>query len=137
MPQPAIEIESESRSATRQPRPKGARKALNAKQVHRMLEGVFGEDVHAKRVFSLSQATLGVIHGATLGIHAIGAGLAAAQGLNPKHAVKQVDRMLSNAGIDVWTLFDSWVLSTIGPRLEIVAALAWTEFPSHDHATIA
>lgn len=137
MPQPGIEIESESKAATRQPKPKGARKALNAKQVLRMLEGVFGEDVHAKRVFSLAQATLGVIHGATLGIHAIGAGLAGAQGLNPKHAVKQVDRMLSNAGIEVWTLFDSWVLWVIGPRLEIVAALDWTEFDSDDHATIA
>ena len=68
MPQPGIEIESESKAATRQPKLKGARKALNAKQVLRMLEGVFGEDVHAKRVFSLAQATLGVIHGATLGV---------------------------------------------------------------------
>lgn len=135
MPQPTTD-ESTNRSSL-EAKPKRKRKGLNAKQVHGMLEGVFGEDLHAKRVFSLAQATLGVIHSATLGIHAIGAGLAAAQGLNPKHAVKQVDRLLSNAGVDVWGLFDSWVLSVIGPRLEIVAALDWTEFDADDHATIA
>ena len=132
MAQPTTESRKQS-----PPQPKPKRKGLNAKQVEEMLVGVFGEDVHAKRVFSLAQATLGVIHGASLGIHAIGAGLASAQGLNPKHAVKQVDRLLSNAGVDVWTLFDSWVLSAIGPRMEIVAALDWTEFDSDDHSTIA
>lgn len=30
-------------------------KGLKAKQVHNMLVGVFGEDLHAKRVFSLSK----------------------------------------------------------------------------------
>ena len=30
-------------------------------------------------------------------------------GLKGKHAVKQVDRLLSNSGIDVWDIFARWV----------------------------
>jgi hypothetical protein len=34
----------------------------------------------------------------------IGQALAQARGLVTKHAIKQVDRLLSNSGIDVWVL---------------------------------
>ncbi|MCI0442580.1 IS4 family transposase, partial [bacterium] len=42
------------------------------------MSALFGEDVHAKRVYSLANATLGVMTGASLAIHAIGQGLAQA-----------------------------------------------------------
>jgi len=35
-----------------------------------------------------------------LAVHAIGQGLAAANGTDPRHGVKQIDRLLSNAGVD-------------------------------------
>ena len=37
---------------------------------------VFGDDLHANRVLSLSNATLGAIGSGSLAIHALGAGLA-------------------------------------------------------------
>ena len=46
-------------------------------------------------------ATLGVMQAASLAVAMIGQALAQARGLVTKHAIKQVDRMLSNNGIDV------------------------------------
>ena len=88
------------------------------------------------RVYSMANATLGVLSSASLAVHAIGQGLAHARGLITKHAVKQVDRMLSNTGIDVWGYFAYWVPYVIGPRREIWVALDWTEFDRDDHSTI-
>jgi hypothetical protein len=76
--------------------------AINEKQVHTFLESLFGEELHAKRVLSLSLATLGVIHAASLSVYAIGEALALARGTQSKHGVKQVDRLLSNTGLPVW-----------------------------------
>ncbi len=101
------------------------------------LTSLFAEDLHAKRVLSLSQCTLGVIHAASLAIHAIGIGMSEARGVEPKHAIKQVDRMLSNRGIDVWALFGAWVPFVLGDRKDIVAALDWTEHDHDDQCTIA
>jgi hypothetical protein len=66
----------------------------------------------------------------------IGQGLAHSRGLITKHAVKQVDRLLSNRGIKVWEHFAYWVPYVIGPRREILLALDWTEFDHDNHATI-
>ncbi len=59
-----------------------------------LLNELFESEEHAKRAFSLANATLDVTTSASLAVHAIGQGLAHAQGLTPKHAVKQVDRLL-------------------------------------------
>ena len=45
-------------------------------------------DLHAKRVLSLANATLGVLASASLAIHAVGRGLAQAMGTLTKHGVK-------------------------------------------------
>ena len=55
-------------------------------------------DLHAKRVLSLANATLGVLASASLAIHAVGRGLAQAMGTLTKHGVKQVDRLLTARG---------------------------------------
>lgn len=104
--------------------------------IHGFLQSVFADDVHAKRVYSLAGATLGVMSGASLAIHAIGQGLAQARGTLKKHAVKQVDRLLSNQGIDVWALFAHWVPHVVGASKQIVVALDWTEFDTDGHSTI-
>jgi hypothetical protein len=67
-------------------------------EVHRFLAGLFDGDLHAKRVLSLANATLGVIKTASLAVNTIGQGLALARGLVTKHAIKQVDRLLSSQG---------------------------------------
>src|ERR1019366_6160310 len=71
--------------------------------VRNYLDGVFAEDLHAKRVMSLANGALGVMTGASLAVSMIGQSLAQARGLPSKHAIKQVDRLLSNQGIVVWT----------------------------------
>jgi hypothetical protein len=44
--------------------------------VHTFLSGLFDGDLHAKRVLSLANATLGVLRTASLAVHTIGLGLA-------------------------------------------------------------
>src|SRR5262245_43935962 len=111
--------------------------ALNRDRVHALVDSALGRDLHAKRVLSLSNAVLGVVHAAALSIHAIGLGLANVAGLNSKHAIKQVDRLLSNEAISVWALFAHWVPYVVRNQSEIVVALDWTEFDADDHSTIA
>jgi hypothetical protein len=57
--------------------------------------------------------------------------------LNSKHSLKQVDRLLSNAGVDPWDLLAQWAPFVIGGRPEIVVAMDWTDFDADDHSTIA
>jgi hypothetical protein len=105
-------------------------------QVRQVLGGVLAEDLHAKRVASLSDATLGVLRSASLAVCTIGRGLAAARGLNPKHATKQVDRLLSNPKINVDDILARWVPYVVGARNAIVVALDWTDFEADTQATI-
>ena len=105
-------------------------------QTHRFLENLFGGDMHAKRILSLANATLGVVQTASLAVATIGHGLALARGLMPKHAIKQVDRLLSNQGIDIDCAVRHWVPYVVGPRTRINVAMDWTEFASDGQATI-
>jgi hypothetical protein len=107
-----------------------------ADRVFQFLTELFAEDIHARRVLSLGNAVVGAIHAAALGVHAIGRALAAAAHLKPKHAIKQVDRLLSNMRLNVWDLFPMWVKFLLSQREEVVVALDWTEFDADDHATI-
>ncbi len=79
------------------------------------LDAVFSEDLHAKRVKSLTNGTLGVMTSASLAVSIIGQSLAQARGLLSKHAIKQVDRLLSNQGIIVWDMFAPWVAESRWP----------------------
>jgi hypothetical protein len=74
---------------------------IQFEDVHSFVDSVFGEDVHSKRVYSMANASLGIMSSASMAIHAIGQGLAEARGLATKHTIKQVDRLLSNKGIHV------------------------------------
>ena len=105
-------------------------------QVRQVLGGVLGQDLHAKRVDSLCDATLGVLRSASLAVCMIGQGLAAARGLNSKHATKQVDRLLSNPKINVDDILVRWVPYIVGARDAIVVALDWTDFDADKQATI-
>ena len=116
---------------------KAARNAIDPRKVHEFLAAVFEEDLHAQRVFSLATGVVGVMHAAAASIHAIGIGLAAATGRETKHAIKQVDRLLSNRGVKVWELFEPWVRFVLGDRDEAVVALDWTEFAADAQSTIA
>lgn len=112
------------------------REQARVAEVRAFVVGVYGEDLHAKRIASLAGATLGVMRAASLAVALIGQALAQARGLVTKHAVKQVDRLLSNAGIDVWESFARWIPHQIGTRQEALVAMDWTDFDHDDQATL-
>jgi hypothetical protein len=113
------------------------RRRAQLADVRAFLGAVYGADLHAKRIDSLAGATLGVMQSASLAVAMIGQALAQAKGLVTKHAIKQIDRMLSNNGIDVWDSFARWVPHQIGTRQEILVAMDWTDFDHDDQATLA
>lgn len=113
-----------------------SKQALRQKDMVGFITTLYDGDLHAKRVLSLANATRGVLASASLAVHAIGQGLAHVQGTLSKHGVKQVDRMLSNQGIDVWAYFAYWVPYVIGSRPEVVVALDWTSFARDAQDTI-
>ena len=98
-----------------------------------LLEG----DVHGKRVLSLANATLGVMMSASLAVAVIGRSLAQARGLLTRHAIKQVDRLLSNQAIDPWDIAARWVPEIVGSALDIQVVMDWTDFDADGQTTLA
>lgn len=105
--------------------------------IHEFVSGVFGDDLHAKRVLSLSYGALGVVTSASLAVAMIGHGLSQARGVADKHAIKQVDRLLSNARVAPWELFAPWVERVVGKRERIVVVMDWTDFDADNQSTLA
>jgi len=115
-----------------------ARRVSKLDRLHtqELVEELFEDDLHAKRVLSLANGVTGVLRAATLSVHAIGEGYAEVAKTKPRFGVKQVDRFLSNTAIDVARLTPSWARFVVGARKEIVVALDWTDFERDDHATL-
>jgi hypothetical protein len=86
-------------------------------------------------VLFLANATLGVIKTASLAVNTIGQGLALARGRVTKHAIKQVDRLLSNREIDSDAALRHWVPYVVGPHTSINVALDWTDLDADGQAT--
>ncbi len=113
-------------------------------EVRSFIGELYGPDLHAKRVDALAGATLGVMAAASLAVAMIGQALAQARGLVTKHAVpldalasgKQVDRLLSNNGIDVWDSFARWVPHQVSGREDILVAMDWTDFDHDGQSTL-
>lgn len=104
--------------------------------VEQLIGNIFEDSMHQKRQTSLANAVLGVISSASLIVHRIGLGLAEAKKLLGKHAVKQVDRLLSNDKLELPGCFEKTVPYIIGPRREIVVAMDWTDFDADNQATL-
>jgi len=100
------------------------------------MDEVFGGEIHAQRLASLTDGVDGVLHAASLGVRAIGQGLAVAQGLAPRHAIKQVDRLLSNPKLSMAQVFGCWVPFVVGERREVFVNFDWTEFEDADQSTL-
>lgn len=115
---------------------KPGRMGTRREDVRGFIGDLYGADLHAKRIDSLADATLGLMQAASLAVATIGQALAQARGLMTKHAIKQVDRLLSNDGIDVWDSFAHWVPHQIGGSRDILIAMDWTDFDHDDQATL-
>jgi len=112
------------------------RKLLRLEQTREFVEGLFGEDEHALRVLSLANGVAGVLEAATISIHAIGQAYAKLSGITPKSGTKQIDRLLSNPGVEIEQLQPSWMQFVLAARGEAVIALDWTDFDDDDHTTL-
>ena len=112
------------------------RKTLGVKYTRGFLDALFGQEMHAARVQSLTSGVVGVLMAAVLSIHAIGQAYALLAGIKGKSGIKQIDRLLSNGGVDVEAILKEWVKFVVAVRKEIVVALDWTEFDDDDHSTL-
>jgi hypothetical protein len=112
------------------------RPVLNLQQTRDFLREMFGGDMHAARVLSLANAAAGVLDAAVLSIHAIGQAYAKLAQITAKAGVKQVDRLLSNKGIDLALCLTLWIQFVVAERDEIVLAMDWTDFDDDDHTTL-
>jgi len=109
---------------------------MSSREVSIAVRAMVGDELHAKRVLSLASAVSGAMAAASLSVCAIGRALAEEQDLDPKHATKQVDRLLSNRKIEVRELQKHWAAYVVGQRKRIVVALDWTDFDKDGHTTL-
>ena len=79
---------------------------------------------------------LATLTSARAGVAHIGRGLAEAQGLAPKHAIKQVDRLFRDELLSVEELAPYWLEFVAGNRTKLVVSLDWTAFATCDHRTL-
>ena len=99
---------------------------------------IFGDELHMARLNSISNAVTATLQADSLAISAIGRALGEARGIRTKHGIKQIDRLLSNNGIDLeGFFFPKWVKFLVAERSEIVVALDWTDFDRDGHTTLA
>ena len=112
------------------------RKTLGVKYTRGFLDALFGQELHAARVQSLANGVVGVLMAAVLSIHAIGQAYALLAGIKGKSGIKQIDRLLSNDGVDIEVIQRRWVEFVVAARKQIVVAMDWTEFDDDDHSTL-
>lgn len=101
-----------------------------------MLEDIFGEDLHLKRVRSLAGGVSGVLNATVASVATIGRAYAKLQGIETKSGIKQIDRLLSNDGIELDRVLELWVKFVVGDTPRIVVAIDWTDFDDDDHTTL-
>lgn len=116
------------------PRPRN--QLFNLDHTRDVLDEIFGEDVHLARVRSMANGVTGVLNATMVSVSAIGRAYAEMAHIGPKSGVKQVDRLLSNVGVDLDQVGGAWVRHVVGATREIVLAMDWTDFDDDDHTTL-
>jgi hypothetical protein len=100
------------------------------------LEDIFGPDLHLARVRSLAGGVTGVLNARTASVAALGRAYATARGIETKSGIKQIDRLLSNDGVQLDELLPLWVHHVVGSTPSIIVAIDWTDFDDDDHTTL-
>jgi len=100
------------------------------------MDEVCGGEVQAPRLASLTDGVDGVLQAASLGGHALGQGLAVAQGLAPRHALTPVDWWLSHPKRSLEQVFGGGVPVVGGERRERVVHCAWTACEDADQCPV-
>lgn len=105
-------------------------------QIKKMLSDLSGGCLHHMQEESLANATLGALTSYSMVVHHIGRGLATCLGKTDKHAIKQVDRLLSNKKMVVSALLLLYVPFVVGSRKDLTLSLDWTSYHKDDHMTL-
>src|SRR3712207_9586756 len=83
---------------------KADRRQAGLAEVRSFVGGVYGEDLHAKRIASLAGATLGVMQAASLAGGMIWQALAPARGFVTNHA-RSAERRVGEEGGSRWSAY--------------------------------
>jgi hypothetical protein len=113
-----------------------AERKVGREELDELMREVFGSEIHAQRVASLRAGVDGVLYAASLGVRAIGHGLAVANGPAPRHAIKQVDRLLSNPKLIREEVARCWMRFVVDERKALFVNFDWTEFEDSDQSMI-
>jgi hypothetical protein len=113
-----------------------AERKVGRAELDELMGEVFGGEIHAQRVASLRDGVDGVLHAASLGVRAMGHGLAVANGLAPRHAIKQVDRLLSNPKLMREEVARCWVRFVVAERKALFVNFDWTACEDSDPSMI-
>lgn len=104
------------------------KKIVNLNKVINIITNIFQKELHIKRQKSLANAVYGAMHASRLSSSSIGQSFAAVEEKSPKHAVKQVDRLLGNDKYEMEKIFPLLIPWIIGQRKKITVTIDWTEF---------
>lgn len=96
-----------------------------------------GSKLHAKQIESVTHAIVGAMAAPSAGVASLGRSSAALRFKDAKHAIKQIDRLLSNRKIDDLDLIRQQVAFVVGSRRRIVLTLDWTEYGLHGQNRLA
>ena len=113
-----------------------AERKVGREELDELMREVFGSEIHAQRVASLRAGVDGVLYAASLGVRAIGHGLAVANGPAPRHAIKQVDRLRSNPTRMREEVARCWMRFVVDERKALFVNFDWTEFEDSDQSMI-
>ena len=105
--------------------------------VERFIRSIFKE-LHVKRARLMATMVVAALGSNRAGIAALGRSLALQRGKHIKHAIKQIDRGLSNPGFVVERLLGQWAHAVAGGgRGRLLIALDWTDFGRDTHTLVA
>ncbi len=104
--------------------------------LRQFLAQVFSDGLHPKQRLSIFNALLGIMLSQSLRPSAIGRGLASARGVSQKHAIKQVDRLISNEKIKVEQSQAALVKLLVARHSRLLLALDWTCFAKDNHIVL-
>lgn len=109
---------------------------LSVEQTRRFMDEVFGERLHLALVRSMSNGVSGVLNASLASVAAIGRAYAELAEISSKSGIKQVDRLLSNEGVELPEVMSLWVKHVVGETPSVVVAMDWTDFDDDDHTTL-
>lgn len=109
---------------------------IKLNQVIDIILTIFGTITHRKRAISLAAAIFGCIIAERISSSFIGRSLARLLDKQPKHQIKQVDRLMGNPLLQTADFFEQYAAFVIGARSKIVVSIDWTEYAPDGHHVV-